>query len=314
MAMRQRIERGKADSRQTLSMTAPLNYHHLYYFWVVAKQGGMTRAAVRLGMAVQTVSAQVRALEQSLGYALFKPAGRGIVLTEAGVAAMTHAEQIFQLGEQLPAAVREAATGQGLRLAVGISDGLPKMVVRHLLQPALEDPRVRLLCHEDEFDRLLADLALHRLDAVLSDRAAPPNPNLRLYSHALGEAPMAWFAPVHLAKKCAQPFPACLAELPVLLPTSHAAVRSRLDQWFEKQGIRPRIAGEFEDSALLAAFGRSGMGAFPSSRWSNEELLKDRGLRLLGDILDVVEHFHLISAERRIQHPLVQKLLQPVRT
>ncbi|HEX5571525.1 MAG TPA: LysR family transcriptional regulator, partial [Ktedonobacterales bacterium] len=126
-------------------MAATLNYRHLYYFWVVAKEGGMARAAERLGMAIQTVSAQVRSLEQSLGHALFKPAGRGITLTDAGVVAMAHAEQIFQLGEQLPDAVREAATGQGLRLAVGISDGLPKLVVRHLLQPALDDPRVRLL-------------------------------------------------------------------------------------------------------------------------------------------------------------------------
>lgn len=291
-------------------MTAPLNYRHLYYFWVVTKEGGMARAAARLGMAVQTVSAQVRTLEQALGHALFKPAGRGIALSEAGVAAMALADQIFQLGEQLPAAVHDAATGQGLRLAVGISDSMPKMVVRHLLQPALEDARVRLLCHEDEFDRLLADLALHRLDAVLSDRAAPPNPNLRVYSHALGDAPMAWFAPVALAKKCKQPFPACLAELPLLLPTGHAAVRSRLDQWFERQGIRPRVKGEFEDSALLAAFGRSGLGAFPSSRWSNAELVKDPGLKLLGETPDVVEHFHLISAERKIQHPLVQRLLQ----
>jgi LysR family transcriptional activator of nhaA len=291
-------------------MTAPLNYRHLYYFWVVTKEGGMARAAARLGMAVQTVSAQVRTLEQALGHALFKPAGRGIALSEAGVAAMALADQIFQLGEQLPAAVHDAATGQGLRLAVGISDSMPKMVVRHLLQPALEDTRVRLLCHEDEFDRLLADLALHRLDAVLSDRAAPPNPNLRVYSHALGDAPMAWFAPAPLAKKCTQPFPACLGELPLLLPTGHAAVRSRLDQWFERQGIRPRVKGEFEDSALLAAFGRSGLGAFPSSRWSNAELVKDPGLKLLGETPDVVEHFHLISAERKIQHPLVQRLLQ----
>jgi LysR family transcriptional activator of nhaA len=291
-------------------MTAPLNYRHLYYFWVVAKEGGMARAAARLDMAVQTVSAQVRLLEQALGHALFKPAGRGITLTEAGVAAMAHADQIFQLGEQLPAAVRDAATGQGLRLAVGISDSMPKLVVRHLLQPAVEDPRVRLLCHEDEFDRLLADLALHRLDAVLSDRAAPPNPNLRLYSHALGDAPMAWFAPAAMAKKVKKPFPECLADLPVLLPTGHAAVRPRLDQWFERKEIRPRIAGEFEDSALLAAFGRSGMGAFPSSRWSNAELLKDPGLKFLGETPEVVEHFHLISAERKIQHPLVQRLLQ----
>lgn len=290
-------------------MTAPLNYRHLYYFWVVAKEGGMARAAARLDMAVQTVSAQVRALEQSLGHSLFKPAGRGIVLTEAGVAAMTHADQIFQIGEQLPGAVRDAATGQGLRLAVGISDGLPKLVVRHLLQPALSDPRVRLLCHEDEFDRLLGELALHRLDAVLSDRAAPPNPNLRLYGHTLGEAPMAWYAPVDLAKRCKLPFPACLGELPLLLPTHHAAVRARLDQWFERQGVRPRVAGEFEDSALLATFGRSGMGAFPASRWSHEDLLQDKRMRMLGEMPEVVEHFHLISAERRIHHPLVQLLL-----
>ena len=291
-------------------MAAPFNYHHLYYFWVVAKEGGMTRAAARLGMAVQTVSAQVRALEQSLGHALFKPDGRGLALTPAGVAAMVQADQIFQLGEQLPALVRDAATGQGLRLAVGISDGLPKLVVRHLLQPALEDPRVRLLCHEDEFDGLLGDLALHRLDAVLSDRAAPPNPNLRLYSHALGDASLAWFAPVAMARQCRHPFPACLAEMPVLLPTAHAAVRPRLDQWFERQGLHPRVAGEFEDSALLAAFGRSGMGAFPASSWSHQELMQDEGIQLLGDCPELLEHFYLISAERRIQHPLVQRLLQ----
>jgi LysR family transcriptional activator of nhaA len=294
-------------------MAAPLNYRHLYYFWVVAKEGGMARAAARLGMAVQTVSAQVRALEQSLGHALFKPAGRGMALNEAGLAALSHAEQIFQLGEQLPAAVREAATGQGLRLAVGISDGLPKLVVRHLLQPALDEPRLRLLCDEDEFDRLLGDLALHRLDAVLSDRAAPPNPNLRLYSHALGEASLAWFAPAAMARRSKRPFPECLADMPVLLPTGHAAVRPRLDQWFERQGFRPQVVGEFEDSALLATFGRSGMGAFPVSRWSREELLKDARVRLLGDCPELVEHFFLISAERRIQHPLVQKLVQAAR-
>ena len=291
-------------------VTTPLNYRHLYYFWVVAKEGGMSRAAERLDMAVQTVSAQVRLLEQELGYSLFKPAGRGIALTEAGVAAMAHADQIFQIGEQIPAAVRDAATGQGLRLAVGISDGLPKLVVRHLLQPVLHDPRVRLLAHEDEFDRLLADLALHKLDVVLSDHPAPPNPNLRLYGHRLGEAPMAWFAPADMARRCKGAFPQCLNDLPILLPTHHAAVRQRLDQWFERNAIRPRIAGEFEDSALLAAFGRSGMGAFPASRWSHEELLQDKRVRLLGETPEVVEHFHLISAERRIQHPLVQQLVK----
>lgn len=290
-------------------MAAPLNYGHLYYFWVVAKEGGMARAAERLGMAVQTVSAQVRALEQALGHALFKPAGRSIALTEAGEAAMSYAEQIFQLGEELPAAVRDAATGHGLRLRVGISDGLPKLVVRHLLQPALEGGGVRLLCHEDEFDGLLADLALHRLDAVLSDRAAPSNPNLRLYSHKLGEAPLSWFAPRAMAGRRPKRFPQCLEQMPLLLPTGHAAVRPRIDQWLLQQSLRPRIAGEFEDSALLAVFGRSGMGAFPASRWSREEVMADPQLVLLGETPELVEAFYLISAERRIQHPLLQRLL-----
>ena len=291
-------------------MAAPLNFNHLYYFWVVAKEGGIARAADRLGMAVQTVSAQVKSLEQALGHALFKPSGRSLALTEAGEAAMGYAEQIFQLGEELPAAVREAASGQGMRLRVGISDGLPKLIVRSLLEPAVHD--ARLLCNEDEFERLLADLALHRLDAVLSDRAAPSNPNLRLYSHKLGEAPLDWFAPAALAGRRKPRFPACLAEMPLLLPTGHAAVRPRIDQWLQQQGIRPRIAGEFEDSALLAAFGRSGMGAFPASRWSRDDLLADGSLVLLGESAELVEPFYLISAERRIQHPLVQRLVDAV--
>jgi LysR family transcriptional activator of nhaA len=291
-------------------MATPLNFRHLYYFWVVAKEGGISRAAERLGMAVQTVSAQVRALEQDLGHVLFKPAGRTLVLTEGGEAAMALAEQIFQLGEALPAAVREAATGVGMRLRVGISDGLPKLVVRHLLRPAVADTGARLLCHEDEFDRLLADLALHKLDALLADRAAPTNnPNLRLYSHKLGEAPLAWFAPVAMVGKRRPRFPACLEQMPVLLPTGHAAVRPRIDHWLEREGLRPNIVGEFEDSALLAAFGRSGMGAFPASRLSKKELLADPAIVQIGDSPELVEAFYLVSAERKIQHPLVQRML-----
>ena len=291
-------------------MATPLNFRHLYYFWVVAKEGGISRAAERLGMAVQTVSAQVRALEQDLGHALFKPAGRALVLTEGGEAAMALAEQIFQLGEALPAAVREAATGVGMRLRVGISDGLPKLVVRHLLRPAVADTGARLLCHEDEFDRLLADLALHKLDALLADRAAPTNnPNLRLYSHKLGEAPLAWFAPAAMVGQRKPRFPACLAQMPVLLPTGHAAVRARIDHWLEREDLRPNIVGEFEDSALLAAFGRSGMGAFPASLLSKKELLADPSIVQIGESPDLVEAFYLISAERKIQHPLVQRML-----
>jgi LysR family transcriptional activator of nhaA len=172
-------------------MSLSFSYRHLYYFWAVAKEGGLTRAAERLGLSVQTVSTQVRELEQSLGAALLKPAGRGLTLTDAGLAALEMAEQIFALGEALPERVRDASTAPAVRLAVGISDGLPKLVVQRLLQPIIDTPHLRLLCHEDEFDDLLGDLALHRLDVVLADRPAPANPNLRVYSHALGSSSMA---------------------------------------------------------------------------------------------------------------------------
>ena len=195
-------------------MTEAFSYRHLHYFWVVAREGGMARAADRLGMAVQTVSTQVRELERSLGVTLLKPVGRGLVLTEAGVAAMRQADLIFQLGEELPSVVHDAVSAPSVRLAVGISEGLPKLVVHRLLQPVMNEPHLRLLCHEDEFDDLLGDLALHRLDVVLSDRAAPPNPNLRLYSHKLGEAALAWFAPrAMMGKRKAVDFPACLGPI-----------------------------------------------------------------------------------------------------
>ena len=175
-------------------MSLNYSYRHLYYFWAVAKEGGLTRAAEKLGLSVQTVSTQVRELEQDLGAALLKPAGRGLTLTEAGRAALDVADQIFSLGETLSERVREAVDVPTVRLAVGISDGLPKLVAQRLLAPILDTPQLRLLCHEDEFDDLLGDLALHRLDVVLADRPAPPNPNLRVYSHSLGSSPIAWYA------------------------------------------------------------------------------------------------------------------------
>lgn len=290
-------------------MSLRFNYRHLYYFWVVAKQGGLARAADRLGIAVQTVSAQVRELERALGHALLRPAGRGVALTEAGVAALRQAELIFQLGEELPAAVREAVSTPSLRLAVGISDGLPKLVVRRLLLPVLGEPHLRLLCHEDEFADLLADLALHRLDVVLADRPAPPNPSLKLYSHALGASPLAWFAPPRLAAAARRGFPRSLAEVPVLLPTAHAAVRLALDQWFERQGLRPRLVGEFEDSALLKTFGAGGLGVFPAAVLVDDELRERYGVRRIGDCDGVDERFFAIGTEKKVQHPLVQRLL-----
>lgn len=291
-------------------MRASFNYKHLYYFWVVAKEGGITRAADKLDMAVQTVSAQVRELERSLGYALLKPAGRGLVLTDAGLAAMQQADQIFQLGENLPAKVRDAVSSPTVRLAVGISDGLPKLVVRRLMQPVMEEPHLRLLCHEGEFDELLGDLALHRLDVVLSDRPAPSNANIKLYTHALGSSPVSWYGSDSLVRSAKKTFPNSLGEVPVLLPTAHTAVRSRLDHWFEHHGVQARIVGEFEDSALLKTFGESGMGVFPAADWMHDELLVHYDVQRLGPCEGVKEHFFAIGTEKKVQHPLVQRLLQ----
>ena len=290
-------------------MDAPFSYRHLHYFWVVAHEGGMARAADRLGMAVQTVSTQVRELERSLGVTLLKPVGRGLVLTEAGVAAMRQADLIFQLGEQLPDAVRDAVSAPSVRLAVGISEGLPKLVVRRLLQPVMQEPHLRLLCHEDEFDDLLGDLALHRLDVVLADRPAPPNPNLKVYSHPLGASALAWYAPTPLVAAVRQDFPRSLATAPVLLPTTHAAVRPRIDQWFERMGVKPHIVGEFEDSALLVTFGAGGMGAFAAAEWVHEELTTRYDVQRIGPCDGVEERFYAIGTEKKVQHPLVQRLL-----
>lgn len=294
-------------------MSSGFNYKHLYYFWVVAKEGSMSRAADKLDVAVQTISAQVRGLERALGYALLKPAGRGLVLTDAGLAAMQQADLIFQLGENLPAVVRDAISAPSVRLAVGISDGLPKLVVRRLLQPVVAEPHLRLLCHEGEFEDLLGDLALHRLDIILADRPAPANPNMKLYSHAMGSSPVSWYASAELYKAARQDFPFCLAQVPVLLPTAHNDVRARIDQWFERRGIRPRIVGEFEDSALLKTFGASGMGVFPAVQWVHQELLAHDAVKMVGLCDGVEENFFAIGTEKKVQHPLVQRLLTVAR-
>ena len=292
-------------------MSTPFNYKHLYYFWVVAKEGGISRAAEKLDMAIQTVSAQVRELERSLGFALLKPAGRGLVLTEAGMAAMRQADQIFQLGEDLPALVRDAVSAPTVRLAVGISDGLPKLVVHRLLTPVMAERHLRLLCHEGELDELLGDLALHRLDVVLSDRPAPANPNIKLYSHRLGSSAIAWYGTGDIVEAASKEFPRSLADVPMLLPTPNTAVRDRLDLWFEQRGVRPRIVGEFEDSALLKTFGASGMGIFPAAEWIHENLLAHYAVQRLALCEGVSEHFFAIGTEKKVQHPLVQRLLQP---
>ena len=290
-------------------MSQSFNYRHLYYFWVVAKEGGMARAAERLDMAVQTISAQVRELEKSLGVSLLRAEGRNLMLTEAGVAALHEADHIFALGEQLPVRVREAASGQTLRLNLGVSDGIAKLAMHRLLQPVLDEPHLRLLCHEGEFQPLLGELVLHKLDAVLSDRPAPPNPALKTTSQLLGTSALAWYAPAPWAAAARQNFPLSLAQVPLLLPTEHAAVRARINHWLEREHIRPRIAGEFEDSALLSTFASSGMGVMPAPLLLQTHLHTTCALELVGTTPDVHEEFHLIYSERKVMHPLLVRLL-----
>ena len=291
-------------------MTNSYNYRHLYYFWVVAKEGSMSKAAERLDMAIQTISAQVHELEKSLGYLLFKPAGRGIALTESGFAALKIADQVFSIGEKLPEVVRDAAKSPKIKITVGVSDGLPKLVTKQLLEPILKHGDVQLIALEGEFDNLLADLALHRLDIVLADRPAPHNKNLNVYSEELTKTSIAWFSPKQYLKKSKKPFPESLSDLPVLLPTPHSTVRLLIDQWFTKYDITPNIVGEFEDSALLKTFAASGLGVFPAGKLIEKDLKETYGMDLLGNCEEIYEYFYAIRSEKKIQHPLIEAIVK----
>lgn len=291
-------------------MSNSYNYRHLYYFWVVAKEGSMSKAAERLDMAIQTISAQVHELEKSLGHLLFKPAGRGIALTESGLAALKIADQIFSLGEKLPEAVRDAAKSPKTKISVGVSDGLPKLIARQLLEPILQYKDVQLIAHEGEFEDLLADLALHRLDIILADRPAPSNKNLNVYSEELTKTSIGWFSPKQLMKKSEKHFPECLNDLPILMPTSHSTVRLLIDQWFIKHDITPNIVGEFEDSALLTTFAASGLGVFPAGKLIEKDLKETYGIELLGNCDGIYEYFYAIRSEKKILHPLVEAIIK----
>jgi len=287
-----------------------LNFRHLYYFWIVVQEGGFSRAAERLGMAVQTVSMQVRDLEKALGHQLLKPSGRGVALTDAGQAAFARADEVFHLGQRITDEVREAASTGTVRLSVGLSDGISKLAAHALLEPVLATPQLRLVCHEGEFEELLSELALHQLDVVLAGQAAPPNPNRRLRSERIARSTIQWFGPTSLVKKAARDqFPQSLAHLPVLLPTAHSPLRAALDQWFHTINVRPRVVGEFEDSALLAVFAARGLGVFPVSELGAKDVSLVRGLRQLGSSPDVAEEVHAIWSRRGQNHPLVRRLL-----
>jgi LysR family transcriptional activator of nhaA len=297
--------------KRTMKSTT-LNYRHLYYFWIVAKEGSVTRAAERLDVAVQTISAQLGLLEQSVGKALLAPQGRRLVLTEAGRVALAYADQIFLLGEQMQEVLADTDIGRTMRLTVGLSDSLPKLIASRLLEAALRLPeRVKLVCHEDDFESLLGELSVHKLDVVLTDRPIPSGTTLRAFSHLLGESDLALFGVPELAKRYGPNFPASLHGAPLLLPTRNHAIRGRIDHWFEINEVRPDVVGEFDDNALLNTFGRNGMGLFPAPSALAKDVKEQFGGVPVG-AMQVKEQFYAISNERKIKHPAVEAILSEV--
>lgn len=288
-----------------------LNYKHLHYFWVVAQEGSITKAASRLDVAVQTISGQLSLLERQLGKTLFKPQGRGLVLSDTGRLVLGYADQIFQLGDALVQAVHQSDAESTLRLRAGISDGIPKLLAYQLLTQVTEMPQdIRLVCDEGEFETLLADLALHKLDVVLTDRAAPVGGNLKLFSTHLGDFATGLFGHPDLVAQHRDTFPDSLQGAPFLLPTRHNALRGRIDRWLEANHLHPRIVGEFEDSALLTTFGRGGLGLFPAPLALAEQVGAQLNAQPLGAMTGVSEQIYAISNERRIRHPAVEVLCQ----
>jgi LysR family transcriptional activator of nhaA len=296
----------RRKSRRNLGRVSWLNYHHLHYFWVVAREGSLVAAAKVLNVSHPTLSAQVRALEDRLGTKLFAPKGRTRTLTDAGRVAFRYADEIFTLGNELVDTVEGRTSGEPMRLDVGVVDVVPKLVVRRLLQPALESPeRVRLACHEATLEKLLAELSLHALDVVISDAPVPSGSAVRAFNHFLGESGVSFFGTDELAR-CHRPgFPASLDGAPMLLPLANLTLRRSLEQWFDRKKIKPRVVAEFEDSALLQVFGSDGFGIFAAPSVVESAIVEQHGVRLVGRAREVRERFYAISVERRLAHPAV---------
>jgi LysR family transcriptional activator of nhaA len=290
-----------------------LNYHHLRYFWAAAREGGVTRASRKLHISQPAVSAQIRGLEQALGEKLFNRSGRTLVLTEAGRVVYPYADEIFGLGAEMMETLKGRPTGRPVRLVVGIANVIPKLVAFRVLQPAFQMPEgVHVECLEDRPDRLLAELATHRLDLVLADAPAGPSVRVRAYSHLLGECSVSIFATARLARTHRRGFPRSLDGAPFLLPTADSTLRRSLDQWFEAQGVRPEIVGQFEDSALLKILGQSGVGLFAVPSAIDPEVRGRYGVRLVGRV-DVRERFYAITVERKLKHPAVVAISEAAR-
>lgn len=291
-----------------------LNYHHLLYFWMVAREGTVARAAIQLRLAQPTLSGQIRALEGALGEKLFERSGRGLRLTEMGRIVSGYADEIFALGRELRESVKGQPTGRPLRLAVGVADALPKLVAYRLIEPALALAQpVRLEVQVRSTERLLASLALHDLDVVLTDRVAPPGVSVRAFNHLLGDCGVTLFAAPRQAARYRRGFPKALDGAPFLLPGETSTLRRGLEQWFEKQRIHPRVIGEFDDSTLIEVFGQAGKGIFATPSIVEASVRRQYGVAIVGRLDRVRERFYAVSAERRLQHPAVIAITESAR-
>lgn len=283
-----------------------LNYHHLLYFWAVAREGSIVRASAQLHLAPPTISSQISRLERSLGAKLFQRVGRNLQLTDTGRTVYRYCEEIFAIGRELADVVKGRPPGQPIRFTVGVPDVLPKLVVFRLLKPAFHLPEpIRLICREGKLDELVGALAAHELDLVLSDTTTSPASRVKVFNHPLGECGVAFFAAPPLAKKMRRDFPNSLAVAPLLMPTADANLRRQLDQWFDEHDIRPQIAAEFQDSALLKVFGQEGTGAFPAPAAIQLEVKRQYRVEHFGTLDDLRERYYAISVERRLKHPAV---------
>lgn len=291
-----------------------LNYHHLLYFWTVAREGSVAKACVRLGLAQPTISGQLRALEHSLGSKLFERVGRNLVLTEAGRQAYRYADEIFSLGRQLQEAVRGEGVGRRLRLVAGIGESLPEVMTYKILEPALRlaDP-VQIVCRRGSPERLAADLAVHDVDVVLADAPLGPGLRVRVFHHLLGECGVSLCASPAVADALGGDFPGCLDGAPFLMPPEGSSLRRSLDEWLTGQGLRPRVLGEFDDASLLKAFGQAGAGVFAVPSASEEENVRKYSVCVLGRVEAAPVRFYLVTAERRLRHPAVAAILEAAR-
>ena len=291
-----------------------LNYHHLLYFWTVAREGTVTKASEHLRLAQPTLSSQIRALEEAFGEKLFVRAGRRLVLTETGHLVYRYANEIFSLGLELTDTLKGRPAGRGTRLVIGITDVLPKLVACRLLEPALSLPDpVRIVCLEGKLDRLLAALAIQELDIILADDPCSPLTKVRAYNHLLGECGISFFAAQPLADSRRRKFPMSLNGAPFLFPTDNTSLRRSLDHWFNLQGIRPAVVGEFEDSALLKAFGEAGHGIFAMPTIIEAEIKRQYSVLVVGRTKAISERFYAISIERKLRHPAVVAITEKAR-